>query len=140
MARINIGKLVVGGLAAGVVGNALHFVIDRFLMTVERSDMVQRLNLSQQLVNDSFVTWIIVDLVWGFLLVFAYAAMRPRFGPGPATAAVSGATLWLAVASVFAGLTAMGVFTEQAFLKDSALNLVTTLAASLAGAALYQEA
>jgi hypothetical protein len=139
MGRMNIGRLVAGALVAGVVGNALHYAMNSFLMTVEMNDMMQRLNLNQFVVQCSTVTWIVVDFIWGFLLVFAYAAMRPRFGPGPGTAAISSITLWAAVASVFAGLAAMGIYTQQAFIKESVLNLVVALAAGLAGAYFYKE-
>ena len=139
MARINIGRLLLGGLAAGVVANALDYVIGMYLMAAENEAMIQRLNLSSEVVNNSMVTWIIVDFVWGILLVFTYAAMRPRFGAGPGTAAVAGGTLWLAVCAIFAGLTAMGIYTEAAFIKSSALSLVSTMAASMVGAFLYQE-
>jgi hypothetical protein len=139
MGRMNMGRLIAGGLVAGVVGNVLHAAIGMYLTTVEMSDMQRRLGLSQDVINSSMATWIIVDFVWGLLLVFTYAAMRPRFGPGPKTAVVSGVTLWLGVASVFAGLTAIGVYTEQAYIKETFLNLVTVVAASLAGAAVYKE-
>ncbi len=139
MGRMNMGRLILGGLVAGVVGNALHALAGLYLTVDEMNDMERRLNLPHEAVASSMYTWIIVDLVWGLLLVFTYAAMRSRFGPGPKTAVVSGVTLWLAVASVFAGLTAMGVYTEQAFIKETFLNLVTVLAASMAGAYFYKE-
>ncbi|HEX5068728.1 MAG TPA: hypothetical protein VFV78_00830 [Vicinamibacterales bacterium] len=139
MGRINIGRLVAGGVVAGIVGNALHYVTNVYLMDVEMTDMMQRLNLNQFTVESSAVTWIVVDFIWGLLLVFAYAAMRPRFGPGPGTAAISSITLWAGVVSVFAGLAAMGIYTQQAFIKESALNLVVVLASGLAGAYVYKE-
>ena len=121
------------------LATVLHYVMTTYLMEAEGTDMIQRLNLSQFAVQGSAVTWIVVDFIWGLLLVFAYAAMRPRFGPGPGTAAISSITLWAAVASVFAGLMAMGIYTQQAFIKESALNLVVALAAGLAGAYIYKE-
>ena len=139
MGRMNIGRLVAGGVAAGVVGNLMHFVIGQYLTKVEMADMMQRLNLSEAVVNGSVATWVIVDFVWGLLLVFTYAAMRPRFGAGPGTAVVSSVTLWLGVCSVFAGLTAMGLYTEQMFLKQSVLNLVATVVPGLVGAYIYKE-
>src|SRR6185295_6206268 len=132
MGRINIGKLLIGGIVAGIVGNALHYVIAMYLMKVEMADMVQRLNLPPAAVDGSAVTWIIVDFIWGLLLVFTYAGMRPRFGPGPSTAAIASVALWLGTASVFAGLTAMGVYTQQAFIKQAALNLVVAVVAGMA--------
>jgi hypothetical protein len=139
MGRFNVGRVIMGGLAAGVVANALDYVINGILMKDEGEAMMQRLNLSADVVNQSITTWVIVDFVYGLLLVFTYAAMRPRFGAGPKTAVISGATLWLAICAIFAGLTAMGIYTEQAFIKSSALTLVSTLAASLTGAYIYKE-
>jgi hypothetical protein len=121
------------------VANALDFVINEYLMAEEGADMAQRLNLSQATLKSSLMTWVAVDFIWGMLLVFAYAAFRPRFGPGPKTAALSGFTLWFAVCIMFGGLTSMGIFTLPGFMKASALTLFSALAASLAGAAIYRE-
>jgi len=139
LGRINAGRVVLGGLVAGVVANALDFVINEYLMKEEGADMAQRLNLSEATLQSSVMTWIVVDFIWGLLLVFAYAAFRPRFGPGPKTAIVSGVTLWFAVCIMFGGLMSMGIFTLPGFIKYSALTLVSALSASLAGAAIYKE-
>ena len=139
MAQINFGRVALGGLAAGVVANALDYVVGTYLMQTEMSDMIRRLNLPVDAVEGSMVTWIVIDFIWGLLLVFTYAGIRPRFGPGPKTAVISGLTLWLAVTSMFAGLMSMGIFTQQAFIKNGALYLASTLIASLVGAALYKE-
>ncbi len=140
MSRINIGRVVIGGLAAGVVANALDFVINSYLMVKEGAEMVQRLNLKVDVVEASFTTWIGVDFIYGMLLVFTYAAMRPRFGPGPSTAIIAGLCYWLAIGAIFAGLTAMGLYTHLAFIKSVAFSLVSTLVPVLVGAAIYKEA
>ncbi len=139
MSKINVGRVVLGGLVAGVVANALDFVINAYLMKEEGADMAQRLNLSEATLQSSVMAWVVVDFIWGLLLVFAYAAFRPRFGPGPKTAALSGFTLWFAVCIMFGGLMSMGIFTLPGFIKYSALTLVSALSASLAGAAIYRE-
>jgi hypothetical protein len=139
LGRINVGRVVLGGLVAGVVANALDFLINAYLMKEEGADMAQRLNLSEATLQSSVMAWVVVDFIWGLLLVFAYAAFRPRFGPGPKTAALSGFTLWFAVCIMFGGLMSMGIFTLPGFIKYSALTLVSALSASLAGAAIYRE-
>jgi hypothetical protein len=65
--------------------------------------------------------------------------MRPRFGPGPKTAVVSGVTLWLAFAIAVFILMAIGLHTPQSYLKSSGLYLVSAVVSSLVGAALYKE-
>jgi len=139
MNRINTGRLILGGLVAGVIANALDFVINTYLMANEGSEMIQRLNLRPDVVEGSMLTWIIVDFIYGMVLVFAYVAMRPRFGPGPKTAVIAGMSFWVAFTAVFAGLTAMGIYTQLAFMKNSALAIASTLLPVLAGAAVYQE-
>ena len=139
MGRINVGKVLLGGLVAGVVANILDYAINEYLMRAEAADMVQRLNLPADVGNSVMITWILVDFIWGLLLVFTYAAIRPRFGAGPGTAVIAGFILWGAITAVFAGLMSTGIYTQQAYIKNSALFLISTLAASLAGAYLYKE-
>ncbi len=110
---MNIGRILLGGFIAGVVANAGDYIINVYLMAEEGAAMMQRLNLSSANVEGSVLTWVIVDFIWGMLLVFTYAGFRPRFGPGPRTAVIAGVTIWLAVCAVFAGLMSMVVYTQQ---------------------------
>lgn len=138
MSGINGRRLIVGGLAAGLLANGFDFVITTYLMAAEFAEMTSRLNL-----GEPAPTWIGIfaaaDFLWGFLLVFAYAAIRPRFGPGPRTALISGTMLWLAVAITMLILVALGLHTPLSYAKSAALYLVSALACSLLGATLYQE-
>jgi hypothetical protein len=136
---MNIGRIILGGFIAGIVANAGDYLINVYLMADEGTAMVQRLNLSAAAVEGSLVTWIVVDIILGLLLVFTYAGFRPRFGPGPRTAIIAGVTIWLAICAVFAGLMSMGIYTQQAYLKSSVLTLANTVIASLAGAYFYRE-
>jgi hypothetical protein len=136
---MNIGRIILGGVIAGIVANAGDYLINVYLMADEGTAMVQRLNLSAAAVEGSLVTWIIVDVILGLLLVFTYAGFRPRFGAGPRTAIIAGVTIWLAICAVFAGLMSMGIYTQQAYLKSSVLTLANTVIASLAGAYFYRE-
>ena len=136
---MNISRLILGGVIAGIVANAGDYLINVYLMADEGTAMVQRLNLSAAAVEGSLVTWIVVDIILGLLLVFTYAGFRPRFGPGPRTAIIAGVTIWLAICAVFAGLMSMGIYTQQAYLKSSVLTLANTVIASLAGAYFYRE-
>ena len=137
--RINFGRVLIGGLAAGVVANVLDFLINKYLMVSEATDMMQRLNLKPDQVESSWMMWTAVDFIYGFILVFTYAAMRPRFGPGPRTATIAALSYWLAFTAVFAGLMSMGIYTQQAFIKNSALSVVSSIVPAMVGAWLYKE-
>jgi len=76
----------------------------------------------------------------GLLMTFWYAAIRPRFGAGPKTAAIAALFVWLLVI----GQTLKGVATSEAVNLPSGplmpiLYLVIILASTEAGAWLYRE-
>jgi hypothetical protein len=139
MPRINVRRVILGGLVAGLVANAFDFVITSYLMATEFTSMLARLNVSETAMGSWITMFAAADFIWGVLLVFTYAAMRPRFGPGPKTAVVSGVTLWLAFAIAVFILMAIGLHTPQSYLKSSGLYLVSAVVSSLVGAALYKE-
>jgi hypothetical protein len=141
MTGINYGRVVIGGLAAGVVANIIDYVANTIFLSDDLARLAQRLNLNQTLIASSSValTWIAVDFLYGLLIVWTYAAIRPRFGPGSGTAIKAGVLLWAAVSVVLFGFVSMGVFTPDAYYKSSALALVSSVAAALAGGYFYKE-
>lgn len=135
---INSGKVVVGGLAAGVVANLLDYLFQGIVLKPDFEMMRQRLNLDPAAANNP-VPWIIVDFVLGFLLIITYVGFRARWGPGPKTAIYAGVVIFLGIASVMGALASIGVFTTDTYLKSSALSLVTIICAALAAAFVYKE-
>jgi hypothetical protein len=138
---INYGRVVVAGLVAGFVANIVDFVSNAFLLADAGAAMAQRLNLDPAVMNStsSLVTWVAIDFVYGLVIVFTYAAIRPRLGPGPTTAIIAGLVPFVSVSLVIYGFTTMGIFTPDLFIKSTALALVANVAASLAGGAAYKE-
>lgn len=139
ISSINGRRLILGGLAAGLVSNAFDFVITQYLMANEFTSILAPLNVDQATAQSWIPLFAFADFVWGFLLVFTYAAIRPRFGPGPKTAIIGGVMVWLALAIAVLILLAIGLHTPQSYFKSSALYLVSAVASSLVGAALYRE-
>ena len=141
MASINTGKVIVGGLVAGVVANAIDFVTNMYVLAPDYMDLAKAHNFDAAGFNSPAVamTWVAVDFVFGLLLVWSYAAMRPRFGPGVTTAILAGLPLLLGPTVVIFGFTMMGMFTMGMFVKGTAGAIVSTFAAAIAGAAVYTE-
>ena len=139
MSSINIPRLVLGGLAAGVVANILDFVVNEYLLIEDTQMMVQRFGLADAAGAGVAITWVIVDFILGLLIVWTYVAMRPRLGPGPKTAIAAALTLFAAITVILLGFTRMGLFSTPLFLKAAACSLVTMSLAGLAGGALYRE-
>lgn len=141
MASINLGRVVAGGLVAGVVANAIDFVTNTYVLAADIAAWAPTRNLDPAAMNSGPVaaTWIVIDFLFGLLLVSTYAAMRPRLGAGPKTAVLAGLALWFAATIVLFGFTQMGVFSMALFVKGSIGALINTLVASVVGAAVYKE-
>ena len=137
---INTSRVIVAGLVAGVALNIGDAISGMVLMQDEMQGMVTRLNLDPKVLEPSGAApWIIVDFLYGILIVFAYAAIRMRFGPGPKTAIVAGWMLYAAITVILYGFYTMGIFDTAGFVKGSLFGLVNTTVASLVGGAIYKE-
>ena len=139
MSGINVQRVILGGLVAGLVANVFDFVITSYLMDAEFARMMERANMDPQAGQSWIWVFAITDFIWGILLVFTYASIRPRFGPGAKTATIAGIMLWAVVAIVAVLFLALGLHTLRSYLESAALYLVSAVVASLAGAALYNE-
>jgi hypothetical protein len=141
MASINTGKVVTGGLVAGVVANAVDFVTNNYVLAAEWQTWASQHNIDPASLTSPSIagTWIVVDFFFGLLLVWTYAAMRPRFGAGVQTAVIAGLTIYLAPTVVLFGFTMMGMLSWGLFVKGSCAAIVSTFGAAIVGAALYKE-
>ena len=86
---INASKVVIGGFAAGIVANVVGFVAFGMLlgkrMEAEAAAVAPAL-AGRGMSGTAITTNVFASFVTGMLLVWLYAAMRPRFGPGATTA------------------------------------------------------
>ena len=142
MASINTSRVVVGGLLAGVVMNAFDMFWNLVVLRDDMIGIAQRLGMDAQTAT-SFSTglpWIVVDFVIGLAVVWNYAAVRPRFGPGARTAVLAAVAPWLVVTAVVFGFTSMGLMPLGAFVKGTLASIVTMVLGSIAGAWAYSEA
>src|SRR5215467_13275796 len=141
MAAINTGKVIAGGLLAGLVANAVDFVTNTYVLAADWQALAASHNLDPAAFTSPAVaaTWIVVDFLFGIILVWAYAAIRPRFGAGAGTALIAGLIVYVSTTLVVFGFTMMGLLTMTLFVKGSIAALVSVLGASVAGAAIYKE-
>ena len=70
-----------------------------------------------------------------------YATMRSHFGPGPRTAVLAAIAGWVAFSLTGpVQFIPLGFFSNALWLKVGAFHLVTSIIATLAGAAIYKDA
>ncbi|MGH8622636.1 MAG: hypothetical protein ACRET3_10895, partial [Burkholderiales bacterium] len=85
--------------------------------------------------------FVALDFVYGIVLVWTYAAIRPRFGPGPKTAVYAGLLVWVVAGLLhFVGEMPMGLMPQRLMLMGTLVFLVMAPLATVIGAKPYQEA
>ena len=86
------------------------------------------------------IWYVIWSFVLGIALVWVYAAIRPRFGPGPKTAVFAGLAVWVLMWLLGFGATLLsGMFPAGLVLTTLVWELFEMPIAAVAGAWLYKE-
>lgn len=140
MSKISIGKLVAGGVLAGVVMNICDYISNNLILATdwEHIARIRNVDMSSMTSGTALAVYVLVDVIFGFLVVWTYAAIRPRLGRGPGTAIVAGFMVWLAQALLMASYS-VSFLTWDVLIRGGLLLLVTCLAGALAGAWVYSE-
>jgi len=93
MGKINMQKVLIGGLIAGVVLNVVDSVMFGVVLKTQMAAAMQALG-KPAMTNAQIPWFVFLDFVGGIAIVWLYAAMRPRFGAGPGTAVKAGLAAW----------------------------------------------
>ena len=141
---INTSKVIVGGLAAGVVLNILDFIANGVIFA---DQMKAAMNNFKPGMGDAMSTMdmttiagmVILDFVIGMLLAYTYAAMRPRFGAGAKTSIITALLYWIFGSIISVNYLMMGMMSKGLWLSYGLVYLVCLIIASLVAGALYSE-
>jgi hypothetical protein len=140
MGKINWGRIVLGGLLAGVVLNVVDWLVYGVWLKGAYDAALQALGRPNAMGGGVIVWFVFLDFVYGFVLLWLYAAIRPRFGPGLGTAVVAGVAVWVLVSLLHGlGEAPMGLFPDRLYLFGIIVALFQLPIATVVGAALYQE-
>jgi hypothetical protein len=140
---INTQKVLIGGIAAGVVMNVIDFISNTYILGARmkaESDAFKPGLADQMMSGSAIAGYIVMDFVLGILLVWTYAAIRPRFGPGLKTAAYAAVLFWLLAGIFNSGYMHMGMMSAGLWWTFAFIGLVNFFLAAWAGAKLYSEA
>jgi hypothetical protein len=139
--KLNWSRIIIGGLIAAVI----CFLTDGFFHErVVRADweaVYRGLGAREPAENaGSMVYFAIFELGRGFVSLFLYALMRQPFKPGPKTAVLAGIVAWLAFSVTGpAEFIPLEFYSHALWGKVAAFQLVTTIVATIAGAAIYKD-
>jgi hypothetical protein len=139
---INTQKVVVGGIVAGVVMIVIDFVSNMFILGARmkaESDAFKPGLADQMMQGSAVITNIVMNLILGIALVWTYAAIRPRFGPGLKTATYVAVLFWILAGIFYSGYMHMGMMSAGLWWSFAFVGLVNFLLSAWAGAKFYTE-
>jgi hypothetical protein len=140
MSSINMGRVVVGGLVAGLLINVSEFVLNAVVLVNDMNAAMAALNRPP--IDNSMIVWfVLLAFGIGIMAVWVYAAVRPRFGPGVRTAICASLVVW-GLAYLYPNVSTMilGLFPARLMIIATVWGLVEVLVAGVAGAWIYTEA
>ena len=140
MGKINVGRLILGGVVAGIVADILEYVVDGVLLAPSWAAGMKALGHTE-FSSNQIIEFILVGIAIGLAAIWVYAAIRPRFGPGVKTAIYAGVAVWI-LETLLPNASFMyvfGLFTKHLTLYTTLGGLVEVVVGTIAGAALYKE-
>ena len=142
MARINWGRLILGGLIAAIIMFFTDGFIHERVVNADWKAVYAGLGAVEPNAHgSSMIYFALFELGRGFISMLLYATMRAYFGPGPKTAVIAGIAGWIAFSLTGpAQFIPLGFFSHALWLKVGALHLVTSIVATMVGALLYKDA
>jgi len=139
---INTQKVIVGGVAAGVVIGAIDFVVNGIILAEQNQAAIDALgpDIAANAEGGAAIAFNVVSLLLlGILVAWTYASMRPRYGVGSKTATMAAIQIWCLVMLISAGLTFIGLFTWGFFALGSVITAGELLIGANVAGYLYSE-
>lgn len=138
MGKVNLSRVILGGIVAGIVINVSEWLLHDVVMKEQFEGSLQALGKTPQEGGSAILWWCVWSFILGITAVWLYAAIRPRYGSGPATAVRAGVAVWILSCLLFAiAMANMGLFPFSSV--AIVWSLVGDVVATVAGAWLYKE-
>lgn len=134
-----MGRVLLGGLAAGLVINIGEYVLNDMVVAADMTAFLAKIGIADP--GGSAIAWFVAfAFVLGIVMTWLYAAIRPRFGPGPKTALYAGLTVWfLAALYPTSFFLVLGMMPAGALVTGIIWELVEMPLAAIVGAWVYTE-
>lgn len=138
MGRINGKRIVLGGIVATLIVNVGEGLLGLLLKRdYETAIRALGIRMEPDLATLLPIAW---SFVVGILAIWLYAAIRPRYGPGPRTAVRAGLALWAFSTVTFSvAMASLRIFPARLMAIATAWSLVEIIVAVVVGASLYRE-
>jgi predicted ABC-type sugar transport system permease subunit len=139
--QMNAGKVIAGGVLAGIVMFAFDYAANNFLFVEDWQTLSQRHNFDVALMSGTTALMVMaaIDMAFGMVIALVYGSIRPRFGPGPGTGAIASFMAFLPAALMVASFGGWFIPWDLV-VRQATVTLVAALAAGFAAGWIYSEA
>ena len=139
MGKINMARVILGGLVAGLVLNIGEFLLNGMVLADQMKSFMTQHNFTEP--KNFIAIAVALTFVLGIVIVLGYACIRPRFGPGVKTAIIAGLFAWFGI-YFYSGIINGVLFgiPMSTMMMVIAWGLVEFCLGAIAGAWLYKEA
>ena len=139
MNEINFAGVLKGGIPAGLIMTVSEFVLNEPVAGAQMTAELAARNLPP-VGGAAIAVFTVITLLMGIFTVWLYAAIRPRFGPGPKTALSAGLVVW-GLAYLYSAITfaVLGINSLGITVLVIAWSAVEMIVASAVGGYLYNE-
>jgi len=137
---MNTSRILLAGVVAGILYFLGDGLIHGVLLKQQWVVILSAINIDPEAAMKSPAIFAVYDLAKGLAVMWAYAAIRPRFGAGPRSAFLAGLAIWfLTVPVPLLGLLPMRFFSPDFVAQWAAYDIVPMLLGALAGGWFYRE-
>jgi len=141
MGKINVGRLILGGIVAGIAVDLLDYVVDGLMLAPMWNHQLETWGRAP-FSGSQIALFMIFGLILGLVTIWIYAGIRPRFGPGVKTAIYAGIAVWI-VSTLLPNFALMWVphfFSGHLTAYTSLGGLFEIVIGAICGASVYKEA
>ncbi|MBI3645305.1 MAG: hypothetical protein HY233_05015 [Acidobacteriales bacterium] len=140
MNKINWNRVILGGLAAGLIINLGEYLVNGVILQQHWAEAMKQLGKPGQLGGVQIAAFNVAGFLMGIYTIWLYAAIRPRYGAGPKTAVCAGAAVW-GLGYLLAGIAPLvtHILPRRLMAIGIAVGLIEVIVAALAGAWFYRE-
>lgn len=141
MSNINWSRFIIGGIVASIIVFVTDGLLHETIVHADWKAVYDNLGASPPVETPFHMIYFVTfELGRGFLAMFLYVLMRARWKPGPKAAALAGVVAWFAFSLTGpAQFIPLEFYSNALWLKVGAFQLVTSVIATIAGAALYKD-
>jgi hypothetical protein len=140
--KINWSRFVIGALVVTIICFFSDGFMHERLLANDWKNVYGASGIAEpQEHSIALVYFLVFEIGRGVLAMFLYVLMRGCCGAGPKTAVFAAIAAWFAFSLTGpAQFIPLGFFSNQLWLKAGAIQFLTSIIATLAGAALYKDA